>query len=81
MRLPCINMIEKHSDTNRLSLGWPGVPYVNYRLESSQTLMPGSWGTVSGLETIAAPSTAGDIEVQLPMSANPKNFFRIAVND
>ena len=76
-----INMIEKHSDTNRLSLGWPGVPYVNYRLESSQTLMLGSWGTVSGMETIAAPSTAGDIEVQLPMSANPKNFFRIAVND
>lgn len=76
-----IHTIEKQIEFNSLSFKWPGVPYVSYRVETSHTMAPGSWETVSGLETVQASSTVGLLEVWLPMNAIPQCFFRIALND
>ena len=75
-----IRSIENHAESHSLSLRWSAIPYRHYRVETSQTMASGSWEAVSGLESIATSSTPGDLEVHLPMGANPRSFFRIAMN-
>ena len=73
-----IRAIECPATTNRIKLKWSATPYATYRVESSQTLAPGSWETVPGLETIANSSAPGDLTVELPKSADPRRFYRIS---
>lgn len=62
-----------------MNLKWTGLKYATYRVEVSPSLAPGSWQTVPGLEAVARTSTTGDLEVELPMGTDPRNFYRIAL--
>jgi len=60
---------------NSFQLTWSAVPYINYRVETSSTLHSESWVTVPGLENIQAENTS--IQIDLPASAEPRNFYRV----
>lgn len=76
-----IHTIANPPASNMISLKWRGMPYVRYRVESSQTMGSGSWNPIDGLENIAPSQVVGDVEVEVPMAGNPHNFFRVTVID
>lgn len=76
-----IRTIENTATSNRLTLKWPATAYTTYRVEFSQTMAPGSWHPVPLLEAVTNASSTGDLTIELPMDANPQNFYRITTGN
>lgn len=63
------------SQAGNVLLSFKSRNLLNYDIQSSTTLAPGSWTTVEGMEAIQGNGTV--VQKQDPLDARPKVFYRI----
>lgn len=72
----------EHDPTDgKRTLKWAAAAYRSYRVESSPSLVAGSWQAVPGMEVITNGSVAREWVVELPISADPRRFYRISTTN
>lgn len=73
--------LEHDPADGKRTLKWAAAAYRSYRVESSPSLVAGSWQAVPGMEVITNGSVAREWVVELPISADPRRFYRISTTN